>query len=87
MTTSEPTKHELLNEDTVFLGTAVEILEQMRDQAYFERGLPLEGYLSNLTDLILQTAGVEIDLSGESFPERAEAFVGKLVDLGYFKEA
>ncbi len=30
MNTTEPTKHELLNEDTIFLGTAVEILEQMR---------------------------------------------------------
>ena len=87
MNTPEPTKHELVNEDTVFAGTAVEIVEQMREQAYFERGLPLENYLSHLTDLILQTAGVEIVLKGESFEERAEAFVEGLVDLGYFKEA
>ena len=87
MTTTEPTKHELLNDDTVFVGSATEIIEQMREQAYFERGIPLDSYLSHLIDLILQSAGVEIVLTGENFPERAECFVSRLVELGYFKEA
>ena len=37
MNTQEATKHEIVNEDTVFVGTAVEIVGQIREQAYFER--------------------------------------------------
>ena len=87
MTTTEPTKHELLNDDTVFVGSATEIIEQMREQAYFERGISLDSYLSHLIDLILQIAGVEISLEGETLEERAESFVKGLIAAGYFKEA
>ena len=87
MTTTKPTKHELLNDDTVFVGSATEIIEQMREQAYFERGISLDSYLSHLIDLILQIAGVEISLEGETLEERAESFVKGLIAAGYFKEA
>jgi len=87
MNNTEKTKHELVNQDTVFAGTAVEIVRQMRDQAYFERGVDLAVYLGHLTDLILQIAGVEITLEGEILDERAESFVKGLIAAGYFKEA
>lgn len=80
-------KHELVNRDTVFTGSAIEIIEEMRRQAYFERGLELDIYLGHLTDLLLQTAGVEITLQGETIEDRSEAFVQELLALGYFKEA
>lgn len=87
MTTTQTAKHELVNEDTVFAGSAVEIVQQMRDQAYFERGVDPSIYLGHLADLILQIAGVEIALEGETLDERAESFVKGLVAAGYFKEA
>jgi len=87
MPTAEPIKHELVNTDTVFAGTAVEIIQQMRDQAYFERGVPLENYLTHLVALIQSRAGVEITLTRVDFKERAEQFVAELICIGYFKEA
>jgi len=33
MNPSETTKHELVNDDTVFVGSATEIIEQMRQQS------------------------------------------------------
>lgn len=80
-------KHELVNNDTVFTGTALEVVRQMRDQAYFERGIDLDIYLRNLIDLILQIAGVEIALEGETLEERVESFIQGLIASGYFKEA
>ena len=38
MNAPERTKHEIVNDDTVFVGTAIEIILEMREQAYFERG-------------------------------------------------
>jgi len=87
MSDSDNIKYELVNHDTVFAGTAVEIVQQMREQAFFERGVDLSVYLGQLADLILQIAGVEITLEGESLDERAESFVRGLVAAGYFKEA
>ena len=87
METAEKTKHEIVNEDTVFVGNAVEIVRQMRDQAYFERGIPLEDYLEHLTRFIQGCADVSITLSGEDFEERAESFIQELIRIGYFKEA
>ena len=80
-------KHELVNKDTVFTGSALEIVEEMRRQAYFERGIDLNIYLGHLVELILRLAGVEITLEGESLEERAESFIEGLVASGYFKEA
>ena len=87
MKNPEQIKHEIVNEDTVFVGTAVEILEQMRRQAYFERGIPLETYLERLPGFISEFAGETIRLSGETFTERAESFIRELVRTGCFKEA
>ena len=87
MNSPEKIKHEIVNEDTVFVGTALEILEQMRRQAYFERGIPLETYLERLPGFISEFAGETISLSGETFTERAESFIRELVRIGYFKEA
>jgi len=80
-------KHELVNQDTVFTGSALDIVVEMRRQAYFERGVEIDTYLGHLTDLILQIAGVEITLEGETLEERAESFVNGLIGSGYFKEA
>jgi len=81
------TKHELVNEDTVFVGTAAEIILDMREQAYFERGTQLEFYLDQLVVFINTSAGETIILSGATFEEKAESFIQEILRIGYFKEA
>ena len=80
-------KHELVNQDTVFTGSALDIVVEMRRQAYFERGVEIDTYLSHLVDLILRIGSVEITLEGETLEEHAESFVEGLIASGYFKEA
>ena len=87
MKTQEATKHEIVNDDTVFVGTAVEIVLQMREQAYFERGIPLETYLEQLPGFIHVFSGDTITLAGDSFEDRTESFIQELLRIGYFKEA
>ena len=87
MNTSEPIKHEIVNEDTVFVGTAAEIVLEMRQQAYFERGTTVEFYLDQLVNFIKMFSGETITLSGETFEEKAESFIQELIRIGYFKEA
>jgi len=78
---------EIVNDDTVFIGSAVEIIEQMRQQAYFERGIPLLDYLNLLPEFIKTFSGTEIIITGDSLEERAVSFIKELVNAGYFKEA
>ena len=87
MKTQETTKHEIINDDTVFVGTAVEIVLQMREQAYFERGTPMEFYLDQLVNFIKMFAHETITLSGKTIEEKAESFIQELLRIGYFKEA
>ena len=87
MKTKEPIKHEIVNEDTVFVGTAAEIVLEMRQQAYFERGAPEELYLDQLVNFIRILAGETITLSGNTFKDKAESFIQELLKIGYFKEA
>ena len=81
------TKHEIVNEDTVFVGTAAEIILDMREQAYFERGTQPEFYLEQLVKFIEASAGDTITLTGASFEDKAESFIQELLRIGYFKEA
>lgn len=86
-------KREIINNDTVFIGTPVEIIEQMRRQQYFERTLiPLEKYFEDLVTLV----AVQLKKQGEhgtfvpkgnTFEKRANSFIDELVRLGYFKDA
>ena len=87
METTEKIKHEIINEDTVFVGTSVEIVLQMREQAYFERGTPAEFYLDQLVNFIKMFAGETITLAGDTLEEKAESFIQELIRIGYFKEA
>ncbi|MBC8465665.1 hypothetical protein H8D57_01430 [bacterium] len=87
MKTREPIKHEIVNEDTVFVGTAAEIVLDMRQQAYFERGTPPEFYLDQLVNFIKIFAGETITLSGKTFETKAESFIQELLRIEYFKEA
>jgi len=87
MKEQEKTKHEIVNDDTVFVGTAAEIVLEMREQAYFERGTPAEFYLDQLVVFIKMFAHETITLSGETFDEKAESFIQELLRIGYFKEA
>ncbi len=80
-------KHELVNNDTVFIGSALGIVEQMREQAYFERGLPVDSYIDTLVHTVAQLTGIEINLSDGEVEERAEALIQQLVKHGFFKEA
>jgi len=84
---TQVTKHELVNEDTVFVGTAAEIILDMREQAYFERGTQPEFYLDLLVIFINKSAGETIKLSGETHEEKAESFIQEILRIGYFKEA
>jgi hypothetical protein len=84
---TQVTKHEIVNEDTVFVGTASEILLDMREQAYFERGAQLEFYLDQLVVFINTSAGETITLSGATFEAKAESFIQEILRIGYFKEA
>jgi len=84
---TQVTKHELVNEDTVFVGTASEIILDMREQAYFERGTQLEFYLDQLVVFINTSAGETITLVGSTFEEKAESFIQEILRIGYFKEA
>ena len=86
MNTQKATKHEIVNDDTVFVGTAVEIVLEMRQQAYFERGTPAEFYLDQLVNFIKMFAGETITLSGKNFEEKAESFIQELLRIGWFKE-
>jgi len=80
-------KHELVNEDTVFVGTAAEIILDMREQAYFERGTQPEFYLDQLVIFINKSTDETIKLSGETYEEKAESFIQEILRIGYFKEA
>jgi hypothetical protein len=84
---AQVSKHELVNEDTVFVGTAAEIILDMREQAYFERGTQLEFYLDQLVVFINKSAGETIILVGTTFQEKAESFIQEILRIGYFKEA
>jgi hypothetical protein len=79
-------KHELINSDTYFVGTAVEIIEQMRVQSYFERGASLDDYIDNLVCLINRVGKTDHQLPGKTLEEKAECFI-ELMKLEYFKEA
>jgi len=87
MNTQDAIKHEIVNDDTVFVGTAAEIVLDMRQQAYFERGTPAEFYLDQLVNFIKVFANETITLSGKTFDEKAESFIQELLRIGYFKEA
>jgi hypothetical protein len=79
-------KHELVNSDTYFVGTAIEIIEQMRFQSYFEKGASIEDYLDHLVCLINRVGKTDHQLTGETLEEKAESFI-ELMKLEYFKEA
>jgi len=80
-------KHELVNEDTVFVGTAAEIILDMREQAYFERGTQPEFYLDQLVIFINKSSDETILLIGMTYEEKAESFIQEILRIGYFKEA
>ncbi len=86
-------KHELVNENAVFVGTAVEIVEQLRTQGYFERSLPFRQYLRQLVDTIEIAGGPNLykgifnESEKISDEELAERFIRELINNGLFKEA
>jgi len=84
---TQVTKHEIVNEDTVFVGTAAEIILDMREQAYFERGTQPEFYLDQLVIFINKSSDETILLIGMTYEEKAESFIQEILRIGYFKEA
>ena len=87
------TKHELVNENAVFVGSAVEIVEQIRTQLYFERALSFRGYLRQVVNIIEAIGGQNLykpvfhESDSISDDELAERFVQVLISNGIFKEA
>ena len=86
-------KHELVNDNAVFVGSATDIVEQMRMQGYFERSLPFRQYLRQLVDTIEIAGGPNLckgvfkESEKLSDEELAERFVRELINNGLFKEA
>ncbi len=87
------TKHELVNDNAVFVGSAAEIVEQLRTQAYFERSLPFREYICQLANVVEQLTSAQIvkplfeqsDMLDDN--QLAEHFVQHLIANGMFKEA
>ncbi|MDK9700540.1 MAG: hypothetical protein OEM52_10390 [bacterium] len=86
-------KHELVNENAVFTGSAVEVVHQMRSQLYFEKALPFREYLKQLIETIESIGGPELHKTvfsdDESLTDEqlAERFIQGIVSNGIFKEA
>lgn len=86
------TKHELVNENAVFVGTAVEIVNQIRTQMYFERALSFREYLRQIVNIIEAVGGQNLykqvfhDSDSISDEDLAERFVQTLIAKGMFKE-
>lgn len=86
------TKHELVNDNAVFVGTAVEIVNQIRTQQYFERALSFREYLRQIVNIIEAVGGQNLyksvfhDSDSISDEDLAERFVQALIAKGMFKE-
>ena len=86
------TKHELVNENAVFVGSAVEIVDQIRTQMYFERALSFRDYLRQLVNIIESVGGQNLykpvfhESESISDEDLAERFVQALIANGMFKE-
>ena len=78
---------ELITDNACFYGeTAVEAIEEIRNAAYFERGVPLETYIEHLVDLINTRPGFDIKVSGETAEEKSESLIKELCRIGVFKQ-
>ena len=78
---------ELISDNACFYGeTAVEAVEDIRNAAYFERGVSLETYIDHLVTLINSRPGFDIKISGETAEERAESLINELCRIGVFKQ-
>jgi len=78
---------EIISDNACFYGeTAVEAVEDIRNAAYFERGVPLETYIEHLVTLINTRPGFDIKISGETAEERAESLITELCRMGIFKQ-
>lgn len=78
---------ELITDNACFYGeTAVEAVEEIRNAAYFERGVPLETYIEHLVDLINTRPGFDIKVSGETAEEKSESLIKELCRMGIFKQ-
>ncbi|MBM3330023.1 MAG: hypothetical protein FJY67_11245 [Calditrichaeota bacterium] len=85
MSDSDNIKYELVNHDTVFAGTAVEIVQQMREQAFFERSVDLALYLDHLIGLVNAVCHLNV-APHLALEPKSQAFIEELLRLGYFKE-
>ena len=78
---------ELITDNACFYGeTAVEAIEEIRNAAYFERGVPLETYIDHLVNLINTRPGFDIKRSGETAEEKSESLIKELCRIGVFKQ-
>ncbi len=78
---------ELICDNACFYGeTAVDAVEDIRNAAYFERGIPLENYIDHLTALINTRPGFDIRVSGETAEEKSESLIKELCRIGVFKQ-
>ena len=78
---------ELITDNACFYGeTAVEAIEEIRNAAYFERGVPLETYIDHLVNLINTRPGFDIKVSGETAEEKSESLIKELCRIGVFKQ-
>jgi len=77
---------ELISDNACFYGGSfAEAVEDIRKSAYFERGVPLETYIEHLVQLINTRPGYDIQVTGETVEEKAEALIKELCRVGIFK--
>ena len=78
---------ELINDNSCFYGNnPLEVVEDIRKSAYFERGVPIEQYINHLTNLINSRPGYDIKITGETIDERAQSLINELCRVGIFKQ-
>jgi hypothetical protein len=66
-----------------FKGTAIEVVMQMQERAFFDRELPLPAYLRKLTQNVWRFYGLGVDIGNGTLEEQCarflEAITGKLL--------
>ena len=78
---------ELITDNACFYGeTAIEAVEEIRNAAYFERGVSLETYIEHLVALINTRPEFDIVIDGDTSEEKAESLINELCRIGIFKQ-
>ena len=73
---------QVVAQERVFEGTAMQIVEAMRSVAFAPSDVSLEAYMDWAVEQALSLSEVELVVQGETVQERAESFVASLLREG-----